>query len=219
MSSHPDNKRKLVASRFAMSDPLFIAGIALTVNLTGMLVIYSFLAFFLTRLRWRGRGKLVVILTIIAANLFWILPTMIGLDYSIAETTTSYSILFGNCLVSAFSVILLCQTAKGIPRGLGDSARLDGCGWFGTYWHVVLPLVRLNLGLIALLIAMATALPFLLDFVRHGFSPAPQQPMYDALTRILTHSAMASAPVIVIFLIIRRSLRCSVTPYNLQPSA
>lgn len=193
-----------------MSEPLLIAGIAVTANLAGMLVIYSFLAFFLTRLRWRDRGILAVIVTIITANLFWILPTMISLDYSIAETATSYSILFGNCLVSAFSVILLCQTAKGIPRGLEDSARLDGCGWFGTYWHVVLPLVRQNLSLIALLIVMATALPFLLDLTKRTSSLAPWLPTYDALTKILSSSAVATLLVLTIFIIVRRNLRYSV---------
>jgi ABC-type glycerol-3-phosphate transport system permease component len=190
-----------------MSEPLIITLIAVTFNLGGMLVIYSFMAFFLARLHWRGHGVLAVLMTIIIAEFFWIVPTMIGLDYSIAETTTSYSFLFGNWLVSAFAVILFCQTVKGIPRELEDSARLDGSGWFRIYWHVVLPLVRQDLGLIALLIGMATTLPFLTDLTKHAFFPAPPLPTYDAVTRMLAHSAIATVPVIAIFVIVKRRLR------------
>src|SRR5438128_282014 len=129
-----------------MSAPLMIMLIAVTVNLVGTLVIYSFLAFFLARLQWHGLGVLAVLISIIIAEVYWITTTMTGLDYSIVQTATSYSFLFGDWLVSAFAIILFCQTVKDIPRQLEDSARLDGCGWFGIYWHVVLPLVRRDLG-------------------------------------------------------------------------
>jgi multiple sugar transport system permease protein len=184
-----------------MSKPLIITLIGVSVNLGGTLVIYSFMAFFLTRLQWRDRGALAVLMTIIIAEVFWILPTIIGLDYG------SYSFFFGNWLVSAFSVVLFCQTAKRIPRQLEDSARLDGCGWFGTYWHVVLPLVRRDLGLIALLLVMATTLPFLTDLARYAFLPAPPLPTYDAFTKMLVMSGIATVPVIAIFLIAKRRLR------------
>ena len=120
-----------------MSKPLIITLIAVTFNLGGMLVIYSFMAFFLARLYWHDRGVPAVLMTIVIASVFWIVPTMIGFDPT-PETVVSYPLFFGNWLVSAFSIILFCQTVKSIPRQLEDSARLDGCGWFGTYWHVVL---------------------------------------------------------------------------------
>ena len=132
---------------------------------------------------------------------------MTGLDYSIAQTATSYSFLFGDWLVSAFAIILFCQTVKGIPRQLEDSARLDGCGWFGIYWHVVLPLVRRDLGLIALLLVMATTLPFLTDLTSYAFFSAPPLPAYDAFTRMLGMSGLATVPVIAIFIIAKRRLR------------
>lgn len=30
----------------------------------------------------------------------------------------------------------------GIPRELDDAARLDGCGFFGIYWRIILPLSK-----------------------------------------------------------------------------
>jgi multiple sugar transport system permease protein len=39
---------------------------------------------------------------------------------------------------------------------LEDCARLDGCGWFATYWHVLLPFVRRELCLIVFLTLLGT---------------------------------------------------------------
>ena len=184
-----------------MSKPLIITLIAVTFNLGGMLVIYSFMAFFLARLYWHDRGVLAVLMTIIMAEVFWIVPAIIGLDYA-------YSFFFGNWLVSAFSIVLFCQTVKRIPRQLEDSARLDGCGWFGIYWHVVLPLVRRDLGFIAFLIVMATMLPFLTDLTRQGgidCYPSLRLSTYD-FTNMLVMSAITSLPVIAVFFVAKRQL-------------
>jgi ABC-type glycerol-3-phosphate transport system permease component len=193
-----------------MSELLIIWLIAVSVNLGGMLVIYSFMAFCLARLHWHGRGVLAVLVTIIVAGLFWIAPTMIGFGYSIVGTSASYSLCFGNCLVSAFAIALFCQTVKGIPRQLEDTARVDGCSWLGTYWHVVLPLVRRELGLIAFLMVMATALPFWANLTAPGgtdfrpFFAFVLGPNYDSLTTMLAVSVITSLPVIAIFFAAQR---------------
>jgi multiple sugar transport system permease protein len=185
----------------------------MTVNLGGTLVIYSFMAFFLARLHWHGRGVPAVLITIIMVEAFWIIPS-IGFPFSLLVTPRAYSLCFGNWLVSAFSILLFCQTVKGIPRQLEDSARLDGCGWFGTYWHAVLPLVRRELGFIALLIVMATALPFWAHSVEEGWNESFLPffailglPTYDSFASILAVSAITSLPVIAIFFVAKRQLR------------
>src|SRR5436190_9944706 len=188
-----------------MSAPLMIMLIAVIVNLVGTLVLYSFTAFFIARLHWHGHGIPAVLITIIMAEVFWIVPALIGFGYPPMETPASDSLWFGNWLVSTFAVVLFCQTVKGIPRQLEDSARLDGCGRFGIYWYTVLPLVRRELGFIAFLTVMATALPFCINFTRSGAFPFVRLPTGD-LFAMLAVSAIASLPVIAIFFIaIRRS--------------
>lgn len=44
--------------------------------------------------------------------------------------------------VDAFFVFLLIQFIRTIPRELDEAAAIDGCGPFGTYWRVVLPLAK-----------------------------------------------------------------------------
>jgi multiple sugar transport system permease protein len=188
--------------------------IALAMNLVGMLLIYSLMASALTRFYWRGRGTMSVFGTIIAAGLFWILPAFLSnlrdLDYA------PYPLWFGNWLASGFSVVILCQSVRWIPRGLEDSARLDGCGWFGVYRQIVLPLVRRELGLIVLLTVMATSpvfwppltiplgflppwLHLLLPFKgEHGLSTSTVYLMMTAGSVVMT------LPVILIFFLSKR---------------
>lgn len=202
-----------------MSEPLMICLIAVTVNLGGMVAICSFMAFFLARLHWHGRGVLPVFVTIIVAGLFWIVPAMIGFDYSIVGTSASYSLCFGNWLVSAFAIVLFCQTVKGIPRQLEDSARVDGCSWLGTYWHVVLPLVRRELWFIAFLIVMATALPFWTNLTAPGgtalgpFFAFAHIAAYGSVGTMAAISVITSFPVIAIFLAAKHN-----TPAGAKPS-
>jgi ABC-type glycerol-3-phosphate transport system permease component len=42
----------------------------------------------------------------------------------------------------AFFVFLLIQFIRGIPKELDESAKIDGCSWFGIYWRIVLPLTK-----------------------------------------------------------------------------
>lgn len=143
-----------------MSEQLAACLIAVATNLAAMLLIYSFMTHLLARLAWHGRGILGVVLTIVAAQLFWIAPAFLMAGASNPDNASSYALWFGNWLVCGFAVVLLWRTAQTIPRQLDDSARLDGLGSFGTWRHIVFPFVRRDLGLLALFTVMATLLPF-----------------------------------------------------------
>ena len=142
-----------------MSEPLTVCLIAVATNLAAMLVIYAIMAHLLTRLAWRGRGMLGVILTIVLAQLFWIAPAFLIVGARDPDNASAYALWFGNWLVCGFAVVLLWRAAKGTPRQLADSARLDGFGSFGTWRHIIFPFVRRELGLLALFTVMATLLP------------------------------------------------------------
>jgi len=43
---------------------------------------------------------------------------------------------------SAFYVFMLRQFFMGLPMELDDAAKIDGCGFFGIYWRLVLPLSK-----------------------------------------------------------------------------
>lgn len=143
-----------------MSEQLTVCLIAVAANLAATLVIYAIMAHLLTRLAWQGRGILGVVLTIVAAQLFWIAPAFLIAGASNPDNASSSALWFGNWLVGGFALVLLGRTAQTIPRQLDDSARLDRLGPFGTWRHIVFPFVRRDLGLLALFTVMATLLPF-----------------------------------------------------------
>jgi multiple sugar transport system permease protein len=188
--------------------------IAVTINLVGTLLIYSLMADALTRFYWRGRGTMSVLGTIIVAGLFWIVPPFLSNLRDIDPAP--YPLWFGNWLVSGFSVVILSQSVRWIPRQLEDSARLDGFGWFGVYRHVVLPLVKRELGLIALLIVMATSPVFWpVRTSPLGFAPpwlyllAPigsgNDPGFTGILLIMiAGSVVMTLPVMVIFFLSKR---------------
>lgn len=188
--------------------------LAVAINLLGMLLIYSLMANALTRLYWHGRGTMGVLGMIIVSGLFWIVPPFLSNLKDIDPAP--YPLWFGNWLVSGFSVVILCQNARWIPRELEDSARLDGWGWFGIYRHVVLPLVRRELGLIAFLTLMATSCLFWLAYtVPEGVLPpwlyllVPVGSGIDPgwigiLLMMMAGSVVMTLPVIVIFFLSKR---------------
>lgn len=45
-------------------------------------------------------------------------------------------------VASGYGTFMLRQAFRQVPSELADAARLDGCGYFGTLWHVYLPLVQ-----------------------------------------------------------------------------
>ena len=52
---------------------------------------------------------------------------------------------------SAFGIFLMRQFVQSaVPRELIEAARMDGCGEFGIYWRIVLPLIRPALGTLGL---------------------------------------------------------------------
>jgi ABC-type sugar transport system, permease component len=46
---------------------------------------------------------------------------------------------------SAFFIYMLVQFIRGIPRELDESAKIDGCNWFGIYIRIIMPLCRTSL--------------------------------------------------------------------------
>ena len=53
-----------------------------------------------------------------------------------------YKALILPAMFSAYGTFLLRQFFLTIPTDLEDAARIDGCGAFGIYWHVILPLSK-----------------------------------------------------------------------------
>lgn len=194
--------------------------IAFAVNLAGMFVIYSLLAFALVRLSWHRRGVIAVVLTLVVAGQFWTAPALLVRNENYAAVA-SYAFAFCNWLISGFSLIVLSQAVRLIPRQLEDCARVDGCSWFGTYWRVLLPLVRRELCLIGFLTLLGTLMLLAVPPIRPldpkffetwlEWSVAVLPPRWwlgpiSGVGLMMGLSLVATLPMIVVFLFTKRDL-------------
>jgi len=143
-----------------MSHQLVICLVAIAANLAGMLAIYALLSHAIARVTWGRGGSSVVIALVVIAQLFWIAPALGIVEAQGGDRAGSYALWFGNWLVSGFSLVVFFKSGALIPLALDDAARLDGLGALATWRHAVLPFVRRDLIIVALLTVMATLLPF-----------------------------------------------------------
>ncbi|MDQ6626161.1 MAG: carbohydrate ABC transporter permease, partial [Verrucomicrobiota bacterium] len=126
-------------------------------NLIGTLLSCSLVAYSFARLQWPGRK--IAFALLLATMMVPAQVTMIP-QFLIMQKLGWYNTLYPLWVLSfcapAFYVFLLRQFLKGIPRDLEDAARLDGCGFLRIYWHIMLPLVKPALAVIAIFTFLAT---------------------------------------------------------------
>jgi multiple sugar transport system permease protein len=106
--------------------------------LSSSLVAYSF-----SRLRWPGRDWLfgLVLATMMLPDAVTMMPRFL-IFRQLHWIDTLYPLWVPSFFASAFNVFLLRQFFMGIPKELEDASRIDGCSYFGTYWRVMLPMVK-----------------------------------------------------------------------------
>ena len=188
-------------------------------NLIGTLVSCSLAAYAFARLQWPGRG--ICFAALLGTMMIPTQVTMIP-QFLIMQKLGWYNTLkplwvmsfFG----SAFSIFLLREFLKGIPRDLEDAARLDGCGFLRIYWHIMLPLVRPSLAVIAIFTFLATWNDFMgpliylsdqrlypLSFGLYAFQIQSLQPGTSAgIGMLMAGSLLMMLPVIAIFFFAQR---------------
>ena len=121
-------------------------------QLVGTLFSCSVTAYSFARLKWPGRRLcyFLMIATMIVPSQVTMIPHFIVMR-TLGWYNTLYPLWIGSFFANAFFVFLLHQFLRGIPRDLEDAARIDGCGYWRVYWHVILPLIRPSLATIAIL--------------------------------------------------------------------
>lgn len=132
------------------ANSLVIAAIVTVSNLVlGSLAGYAF-----ARLRFPGREALFLIVlgTLMIPDQLRLVPIYIlfsgfGLTNGIGQYVAVLLLL----AVSASSIFLMRQYFLTIPRDLEEAARIDGAGFFTTFWRVMLPLATPALAAVSIL--------------------------------------------------------------------
>lgn len=139
-------------ARYALNT-LYVVVLAVT----GTVVSNALVAYGFARIPWRGRN---VLFALTLATMMIPFPVLMVSVFAIFRNlgwVGSFKPLwipawFG----SAFNIFLLRQFFRTIPNELSDAARIDGCSEFGIFRHVVLPLSKPALAVVALFCFMYT---------------------------------------------------------------
>ena len=134
-----------------------------TFAMLGRLLSASFTAWVLARLRFPGRNAVFVLVlsTMMIPYQVTLIPqyimfTKIGWSDSFKPLIVPN--FFGG---GAFAIFLLRQFMMTIPREYDDAAYIDGCGFFGVFWRIILPLSLPGLATLAIFTFMGNWNDFL----------------------------------------------------------
>jgi multiple sugar transport system permease protein len=107
-------------------------------------VVASLGGYALVRLKWRGAGLLgtaVLVSYLMPAALMFIPLYAILASLKLVNTQLALIVTYPS-VVLPFATWLMMGYYRSIPEELEDAAMIDGCGRFGAFFRVVLPLVR-----------------------------------------------------------------------------
>lgn len=145
------------------ANSLIVAVVAVTVTVT----FASLAAFVFARIVFRGREA---IYTLFVFGLLFPSAVAILPLYILIRQLGLAGNLLGVALPQAafalpLTIVILRPFFRSIPAELEDAARIDGCGSFGFFWRILLPLARPALATVSVLTIVMTWNAFLLPLI------------------------------------------------------
>jgi len=143
----------------------FFNSILYTVSVvTGVVFIASLAAFAFARLNFPGKNILfymfLITMMIPIPGSFIALYVLLS-KLNLVNTRLGYILPQVNAGL-ALAIYLLKTFFEEVPKDLEDSAKIDGCGKFGVYWHIAMPLAKPAIAVIVVFNAMAVWNEYLL---------------------------------------------------------
>jgi multiple sugar transport system permease protein len=120
-------------------------------SMVGQLLSSTAGAYSFARLRWKGRDLVFILVlgTMMMPPQVTLIPTYV-IWRILGALDTYVPLILPGYLGTAFLTFLARQYFFSIPLELEDAARVDGCGFFSTYFRIMLPLavpLMITLGL------------------------------------------------------------------------
>lgn len=108
------------------------------------IVMISMSAYVVARMEFKGKRLVNVML---ATTLFIPATALTYPVYNLVNQLGIYNtraalILIYSCSGIAVSFFVIKNYYDHIPKEMEDAARIDGCGYFQTFWHVIFPMAR-----------------------------------------------------------------------------
>ena len=176
-------------------------------------------AFALMEFRFKKALFTLVMATMLLPSFMSMIPTFMIMDA--LGWIDQHRALYIPGAASAFGIFLMRQFAStAVPKELIEAARMDGCGEFTIYWRIVLPLLKPALGTLGLitfisswnnfigpLIVMRSVDNYTLPLALRSL----QSPVNTEWGALMTGSAIATIPLLILFAISSRQLIAGLT--------
>ncbi|MCT1399597.1 carbohydrate ABC transporter permease [Paenibacillus sp. p3-SID867] len=101
----------------------------------------SLVAFGFARLTFplKGLWFSILLMTLMLPGQVTLIPQY-TMFHSFDWINTYLPLIVPSAMGGAFFIFLIVQFIRGIPRELDESAKIDGCSWFGIYLRIIMPL-------------------------------------------------------------------------------
>jgi ABC-type glycerol-3-phosphate transport system permease component len=194
-----------------IKNSFFLAAVVVTCNLfLSALGGYAF-----ARLRFPGRELLFLLVlgTLMVPDQLRLVPIFVMMvHWGLYGSFTSYILIN---LVSAVNLFFMRQYFLTIPRDFEEAAKLDGAGYFKTFWRVMLPLALPATAALAILQFQGTWNDFFWPLILFGQGNQDHYTLQLGLAQlhqqyqqqwpsVTAGSIIAIIPVLVIFLAFQR---------------
>lgn len=186
------------------------------VILAGNLLFASMAGYAFARGRFRGKDRLflLVLASLMVPKQVLMVPLyLLVVRLRLVDTYAALTLPF---LVDAMNVFLMRQVIASIPPDLEDAARLDGAGEIAVFFRVVLPLAGPGLAVLAVTTFIAHWNDFLYPLLFTSSESMRTLPVGLALLaqgehsvdwpRLMAGAAIATAPVLSLFLLFQRRI-------------
>jgi len=130
---------------------LFNTALLSVIRAFTMLVFCSMAAYALARMNFPGKRLIFnfMLLSMMIPGAVTLIPTYL-IWSKLGAINTFWPLIVPQWLATGYDVFLLRQFFQTIPREMDEAARIDGCGWFGIYRLICMPLAKPALGVLAI---------------------------------------------------------------------
>ena len=128
-----------------LNSALVAAAVVLGQLFTASLAGYAF-----ARLRFPGRDKIFLLYISLMMVPFTVLLIPLYVQMRAFGWISTLQAVIVPFLFTPWGTFMMRQFMVTIPRELEDAARIDGCGFFRTYWLIILPLTKPALATLAI---------------------------------------------------------------------
>ncbi len=130
---------------------LFNTLIICVFSMIGAVLSSSFVAYGLSRIEWRWRTPLfIILLSTLMVPFYVTMVPLFTMFRGLGWTNTYLPLIVPHFFGVPFFIFLLRQFFLSIPKEMSESARLDGANELVIYWRIILPLAKPALAAVAL---------------------------------------------------------------------